>query len=100
MTEVSAAGPSTGTYDVDDVATLLKASSRHGKTGLHKRRLSLDELTRLSAERIQDLAREPLAFDVQTVSTRCDQAATDWQEAARRVEQETEAARERRASSD
>ena len=29
MSEVSAAGCSTGTYDVDDVATLRKASSRH-----------------------------------------------------------------------
>ena len=54
-------------------------------------------MMKLSVERIQELAREPLAFDVPTVSTRCDQAATDWQEAARRVEQETEAARDRRA---
>jgi excisionase family DNA binding protein len=29
MSEVSAAGPPTGTYDVDDIATLLKASSCH-----------------------------------------------------------------------
>ena len=84
----------------DKVRAFRAPNSRHAKTGLHKRRLSLDELMRLSAERIQALAREPLAFDVPTVSTRCDQAATDWQEAARRVEQETEAARERRASSD
>ena len=84
----------------DKVRAFRAPNSRHPKTGLHKRRLSLDELMRLSVERIQELAREPLAFDVPTVSTRCDQAATDWQEAARRVEQETEAARERRASSD
>ena len=84
----------------DKVRAFRAPNSRHPKTGLHKRALSLDELMRLSVERIQELAREPLAFDVPTVSTRCDQAATDWQEAARRVEQETEAARERRASSD
>jgi hypothetical protein len=84
----------------DKVRAFRAPNSRHPKTGLHKRALSLDELTRLSVERIQELAREPMAFDVPTVSTRCDQAATDWQEAARRVEQETEAARERRASSD
>ena len=29
MPTVSPAGPSTGTYDVDDIATLLKASTRH-----------------------------------------------------------------------
>ncbi|MCX7410759.1 MAG: hypothetical protein NTZ32_22010 [Planctomycetales bacterium] len=84
----------------DKVRAFRAPNSRHQKTGLHKRRLSLDELMRLSVERIQALAREPLAFDVPTVSTRCDVAAGDWQEAARRVEQETEAARERRASSD
>ncbi|MEK6260100.1 MAG: DNA primase [Planctomycetota bacterium] len=84
----------------DKVRPFRAPNSRHQKSRLHKRRLSLDELTRLSVERIQELAREPLAFDVPTVSTRCDQAAGDWQEAARRVETETEAARERRASSD
>ena len=87
-----------GVYD--KVRAFRAPNSRHPKTGLHKRALSLDELTRLSVGRILELAREPLAFDVPTVSTRCDQAAGDWQEAARRVEQETEAARERRASSD
>ena len=84
----------------DKVRAFRAPNSRHPKTGLHKRRLSLDELMKLSVERIQALAREPLAFDVPTVSTRCDQASTDWQEATRRVQQETEAARERRASSD
>ena len=64
----------------DKVRAFRAPNSRHQKTGLHKRRLSLDELMRLSVERIQELAREPLAFDVPTVSTRCDQAATDWQE--------------------
>lgn len=29
MPEVSAAGSSTGMYDVDDIATLLKSSTRH-----------------------------------------------------------------------
>ena len=84
----------------DKVRAFRSPNSRHPKTGLHKRALSLDELMRLSVESIQRLAREPMAFDVPTVSTQCDQAATDWQEAARRVEQETEAARERRTSFD
>ena len=85
-----------GVYD--KVRAFRAPNSRHGKTGLHKRRLSIDELMRLPIERIQELAREPKAFDVPTVSTRCDQAATDWQEAAARVEQTTEATRQRRAS--
>jgi hypothetical protein len=84
----------------DKVRAFRAPNSRHPKTGLHKRRLSLTELMLLSADRIQELAREPLAFDVPTVSTRCAQAAGDWQEAARRVEQESEAARDRRASPD
>ena len=81
----------------DKVRAFRAPNSRHPKTGLHKRALTLDELMRLSVERIQELAREPLAFDVPTVSTRCDQAAGDWQETVERVGQETEAVRDRRA---
>ena len=84
-----------GVYD--RVRAFRAPNSRHGKTGLHKRALTLRELTLLSVERIQGLAREPLAFDVPTVLTRCDQAANDWQDAATRVARETEAVRERRA---
>ena len=81
----------------DKVRAFRAPNSRHGKTGLHKRRLSLDELMKLSVERIRELAREPLEFDVPTVSTRCDVAAGDWQETVERIEHETEANRERRA---
>lgn len=82
----------------DKVRAFRAPNSRHGKTGLHKRRLSLDELMGLSVERIQEFAREPLAFDVPTVSTRCDQAVTDWLEASQRVVSEAEAVRERRST--
>ena len=85
----------TGVYD--KVRAFRAPNSRHGKTGLHKRALTLRELTLLSVERIQGLAREPLAFDVPTVSTRCELAANDWRDAATRVARETEATRERRA---
>ena len=74
-------------------------NSRHGKTGLHKRRLTLDELTRLSVDRIQDLAREPLAFDVPTITTRSEQAAADWLDAVQAIEHEAEAIQQRRTSS-
>ena len=47
---ISAAGPSTGTYDVDDIATLLKASSRHVRrladAGAMPRPLHLGRLVR------------------------------------------------------
>jgi len=81
----------------DKVRAFRAPNSRHPKTGLHKRALTLDELMKLSVERIQELAREPLAFDVPTVSTRCDVAAGDWQETVERIEHETEAVRDRRA---
>ena len=82
----------------DKVRAFRAPNSRHPKTGLHKRALTLDELTRLSVSRIQELAKEPKAFDVPTVSTRCDEAAGDWQETVERVEHEAEAVRQRRAS--
>ena len=84
-----------GVYD--KVQAFRAPNSRHPKTGLHKRALTLRELTLLSVERIQGLAREPLAFDVPTVSTRCELAANDWQDAAQRVARATEAVREQRS---
>lgn len=86
-----------GVYD--RVRAFRAPNSRHGKTGLHKRALSLDELMGLSVQRIQELAREPLAFDLPTSSEICDQAAADWREAVQRVTSEAEATRERHAGS-
>ena len=85
-----------GVYD--RVRAFRAPNSRHPKTGRHKLALTFNELTRLSVERIQELAGEPMPFDLPPVSARCEQAGTDWQEAARLVEKETEAARERRAT--
>ncbi len=86
-----------GVYD--KVRALRAPNSRHPKTGLHKRALTLDELTRLSVERIQDLAREPLAFNVPTLTTLNEQAAADWQAAVQAVEHEAEAIQQRRTAS-
>lgn len=85
-----------GVYD--KVRAFRAPNSRHPKTGRHKRALTLDELTRLSVERIQDLAREPLAFDLPTTTTRNEQAAIDWQEAVGLVEREAKAVQQRRTS--
>ena len=85
-----------GVYD--KVRAFRAPNSRHPKTGSHKRVLTLDELTRLSVERIQDLAREPLAFDLPTTTTRNEQAAADWLDAVQAMERETEAIQQRRTS--
>lgn len=85
-----------GVYD--KVRAFRAPNSRHPKTGLHKRALTLDELTRLSVERIQDLAREPLAFDMPTTTTRSEQAAADWFDAVQAMQREAEAIQQRRTS--
>ena len=86
-----------GVYD--KVRAFRAPNSRHQKTGLHKRALTLDELMRLSVERIQDLAREPRAFDVPTITTRSEQAVADWLDAVQAMEREAEANQQRRTSS-
>ena len=86
-----------GVYD--KVRAFRAPNSRHPKTGLHKRALTFNELTRLSVERIQDLARGPMAFEIPIVLAQCEQAGTDWKDAARLVETETEATRQRRLTS-
>src|SRR5712691_4883323 len=85
-----------GVYD--KVRAFRAPNSRHPKTGSHKRMVTLDELTRLSVDRIQDLAREPLAFDVPTTTTRSERAAADWLDAVQAVEREAEAIQQRRTS--
>ena len=85
-----------GVYD--KVRAFRAPNSRHPKTGLHKRALTLDELMRLSVERIQDLAREPLAFDVPAITARSEQAAADWLDAGQAMEREAEANQQRRTS--
>ena len=65
-------------------------NSRHPKTGLFKRRLSLDELTHLKPEAIIDLARQPEPFDIPTGPALCLRAAEDWSKARRAVEQRAE----------
>ena len=53
----------------------------------------------VSVERNQDLAREPLAFDMPTTTTRSEQAAADWLDAVQAMEREAEAIQQRRTSS-
>ncbi len=53
-----------GVYD--RVRAFRAPNSRHPKSGLHKRYLTLDELTGLPLERIVELAKEPAPFDLPT----------------------------------
>ena len=85
-----------GVYD--KVRAFRAPNSRHQKTGLHKRALTLDELVGLSAERIQRLAASPQPFDLPTPTGGNGQAAVDWQAAADAVNTEAVAVADRRTS--
>jgi hypothetical protein len=65
---------------------LFRAPNSRHKSGLFKRRLSLDDLTHLKPEAIADLARCPEPFDIPTGPALCLQAADDWSKALRAAE--------------
>ncbi len=79
----------TGVYD--RVRAFRAPNSRHPKTGLHKRRLTLDELTGLSLDGIRSLASKPAPFDLPDPPPICGRAKTDWREAVELVNKATEA---------
>lgn len=56
-------------------------NTRHPRTGLYKRFLDLDELFRLSADRVREEARYPAAFGVPSVGGDCEALSDDWCEA-------------------
>ena len=86
-----------GVYD--KVRAFRAPNSRHQKTGLHKRRLTLDELVNMSTDRIVELAREPAPFDVREPLEVSQLARDDWQAAIETVEQQAAAIQQRRAES-
>ena len=83
-----------GVYD--RVRAFRAPNSRHPKTGLHKRRLSFDDLMGLSVDAIKRLAETAEAFDVPTMPSVNEQAVSDWREATESIERVTEAKAERR----
>ena len=85
-----------GVYD--RVRAFRAPNSRHPKTGLHKRRLTFDELMGMSVDAVKRLAETPEVFDVPTMPPVNEQASTDWREAAHNIERATEAKAERRAA--
>lgn len=56
-------------------------NSRHAKTGLHKLRVSLDEIMHLKCEVIVEKARRPDSFDVPTGPADFPSAAKAWDQA-------------------
>lgn len=88
----------TGVYD--KVRAFRAPNSRHPKTGLHKRRLTFDELMHLSAGRIVELAAKPEPFDLADLAegTCGPELPAAWNAAADAVRTEAEAAKGRRAA--
>jgi hypothetical protein len=86
----------TGVYD--RVRAFRAPNSRHSKTGLHKRRLTLDELQGLSLDAVRKLAEKPAPFDLPDAPAKCERARADWGEAAELVRKEGEAKATRTAN--
>jgi hypothetical protein len=74
-----AVGIDAGIYD--KVRAFRAPNSKHPKTGLHKRRLTMDELQGLSLDAIHRLAEHPAPFDLPDAPGVCDRAQADWQAA-------------------
>jgi replicative DNA helicase len=87
-----------GVYD--KVRAFRAPNSRHAKTGLHKRALTVEQLMHLSADAIRKLAERPEPFDIPAaVPTDGDwNAAALWNTAAEQVRKQAEAAGQHRAS--
>lgn len=73
----------TGIYD--RVHLFRAPNSTHPKTGLHKVRLTLEEVMHLSVERVFVLAREPVSFEVPAVKAVPPALVADWAAAERAV---------------
>jgi hypothetical protein len=90
------AGVSIDASIYDKVRAFRAPNSRHPKTGLHKRRLTHDELMGLSLDGIRRLAESPEPFALPAPAAACEQAAAEWCDAAARVREEAEGKARRR----
>jgi hypothetical protein len=77
-----------GVYD--RVRPFRAPNSRHPATGLHKRRLTLDELNHLPVERILALSAAPEPFELRWPKQVDPAALADWQQAEAEVRAQTE----------
>ena len=76
----------------DKVRALRAPNSRHPRTGLHKRYLTVDEALHLGLEAITDLARRPQPFEVPEGGDLDFGLARAWQDAVQAQNQAPEAA--------
>jgi hypothetical protein len=97
-TVAAAAGVTTDVGVYDKVRAFRAPNSRHPKTGLHKRRLAVEELLHLSADAIVKLAGEPMPFDPPAPTGRNDALAADWQAASEQYRRQAEAKADRQAA--
>lgn len=83
----------------DPVRAFRAPNSRHPKSGLHKLRLSYDELQNRDVEAFLIDAKDPRPFDIpQDAATINDKLSAMWQEACSTVDAADEAKRQRQAS--
>jgi hypothetical protein len=94
----AAAGVNIDSGVYDKVRLFRAPNSRHPKTGLHQRRLTLDELLHLDAAGVRRLALAPEPFGLPAVTAADPQAAADWQAALRAVEREAAVKAQRSAA--
>ncbi|WP_168566921.1 DNA primase [Crateriforma spongiae] len=81
----------TAIYNI--VQPLRAPNSRHGKTGRHKRFLTVDELRQVRPAAIVDRSAEPLAFDLPETPAADERAVADWQAACEQTNRQAEAVR-------
>jgi hypothetical protein len=86
----------TGVYDA--VRCFRAPNSRHPKTGLHKRRVPVDSLLKVSAAALVDLAKAPEPFEIPDPSPGGSDfnPSADWNADAAEIKQQAEAVSQRR----
>jgi hypothetical protein len=92
------AGVPIDTSIYDKVRAFRAPNSKHPRSGLHKRRLTLDELNGLTVDGIRQLAGRPEPFDLPPVAVTSEKAAADWWDATAWVYQQAEGKAARRAA--
>ncbi len=75
----------------DKVRAFRAPNSRHPKTGLHKRRVTYDELMYVKAIAIAERATQPEPFEIPSFPQSNERAIEDWGRASMQVVQRCEA---------
>lgn len=98
VAELAGVAIDTGVYD--RVRCFRAPNSRHPKTGLHKRHLTVDELMNLGAGAILALAEAPAEFELPQPTYQSKAALALWAKATTEVHQQAEANAARRVNVD